>query len=236
VNVTAIDFTSEDPLLAHQNPIVILCKLLHGLAKILQTRARSEDARKAVTFASEAYATAIGEKQTLNRARMCIELSSQYMGAVGVDGLSRYDSEDRPLAFAFEAESIISKIIPDDSNYWKAAVKAHLGKVYLEKSEVQKASAVFDLAQTMIRDIYGAESPLYVKFHQFEVDVLNTKESSDERDSNILKICEENVARLEKVFGAESIYLMRFLYLLYTAKIHEDGDGYLDVLEKMTRL
>jgi hypothetical protein len=29
---------------------------------------------------------------------------------------------------------------------------------------------------------------------------------------------------------------MRFLYLLYTAKIHEDGDGYLDVLEKMTRL
>lgn len=236
MNVNAIDFAAEDPLLIHLNPIVLLGKLLHGLSKILYTRGQTEDACKAVTFASEAYATAVGEKQTLHRARMCIELSNQYMGAIDMNGLTRYDSDDRPLAFAFEAESIITKIIADDSNYWKAAVKAHLGKVYLEKSEVQKASAVFDVAKEMIVEAYGAEAPLYVKFHQFDVDVLNRRDQSDERDKNILKICEENVSCLEKVFGAESIYLMRFLYLLFTAKIHEDGDGYLDVLEKMTRL
>jgi hypothetical protein len=41
---------------------------------------------------------------------------------------------------------------------------------------------------------------------------------------------------MKRHFGKDSIFIMRFLYLLYTAKIHEEGHGYLEVLDDMERL
>ena len=58
---------------------------------------------------------------------------------IGVNGETKYDSEDRPLKYALQSEEIIGKIITESNNYIKAKGKIALAKVHLAKSEVDQA-------------------------------------------------------------------------------------------------
>lgn len=133
VNTEPFDFEVVDPITAHALPIFQLIKATHGLSKLYISRCKIDDSNRAITFASEAYSRVIGSKQTLHRARMCIDFSNQYLHMVDHNGESRYDSDDRPLAFAFEADSLIKTVFTDANNYWRAYSQDNLCKVYTAK-------------------------------------------------------------------------------------------------------
>ncbi len=75
------------------------------------------------------------EDQLLYSAVLNQELSTLFLQKVNHVGASKYDKQDRPLIFAFEAEEIIQRVLGDKPNYILAKSKAHIGKVYIAKGE-----------------------------------------------------------------------------------------------------
>ena len=60
---------------------------------------------------------------------------------------------------------------------------------------------------------------------------------SNERTQLVNEICARNVEISEKFFGANSLYLVRPLYTLYTARLHEEtDDGSSTALNRMAEL
>lgn len=79
----------------------------------------------------------------------------------------------------------------------------------------------------MIIRIYKEEHPLVAKFNQNLVEALNSDAESPDRTARINELCEQSTLISETHFGKDSIYLVRQLYTLYTAKLHEEeGQGY----------
>ena len=81
-------------------------------------------------------------------------------------------------------------------------------------------------AQHYISSAFGNEHPLVAKYNQNLVEAFNLKEESPERTFEITALCTKNVEIAKSHFGENSIYCVRVLYTLFTARLHEPtGEG-----------
>lgn len=80
------------------------------------------------------------------------------------------------------------------------------------------------MAVDQIVKLFTSNHPLTVKFNQYLIEAYNSRPESDERSGIISNLCEENLDICIDHFGPESIYLVRPLYTLFTAQLHNEGD------------
>lgn len=141
------------------------------------------------------------------------------------------------MAFAEKSLSLVESIVdPDTKSYHRAKASVAVGKAYLSKKEKEIAERYFLNAQTEITAIFGVEHPLTAKFNQNLIEAYNLRQESAERTELINSICRKNVEILEQAYGSDHILLIRPLYTLYTATLHEESDASDNVLLKMTQL
>ena len=78
----------------------------------------------------------------------------------------------------------------------------------------------------MISSAFGSEHPLVAKYNQNLVEAFNLKPESPERTLEITALCTKNVEIAKAHFGNNSLYCVRVLYTLFTARLNEaTGDG-----------
>ena len=76
-------------------------------------------------------------------------------------------------------------------------------------------------AQTKISSCFGSEHPLVAKYNQNLVEAYNIKPESAERTLQINQICSKNVEIAQDHYGEKSLYCVRLIYTLFTARLHE---------------
>lgn len=92
-------------------------------------------------------------------------------------------------------------------------------------------------AKSSIAALYTDDHPLSVKFNQNLIEAYNLRPESKERTQLVNEICARNVEISEAFFGKQSLYLVRPLYTLYTARLHEEtDDGSSAALSRMADL
>jgi len=57
------------------------------------------------------------------------------------------------------------------------------------------------------------------------IEAYNLRPESKERTQLVNEICARNVEISDRFFGPNSLYLVRPLYTLYTARLHEETDS-----------
>ncbi len=82
------------------------------------------------------------------------------------------------------------------------------------------------MARNSILVLYKDRHPLVSKFNLHLVEALNATAESSERTQQIIQLVKESTSICEEQFGNESLFLVRHLYTLYTATLHEESrDG-----------
>lgn len=66
---------------------------------------------------------------------------------------------------------------------------------------------------------------MVAKFNQNLIEAYNLKEESKERSVLISNICEKNVEIVKAYYGENSIYCVRLIYTLFTARLHDESDA-----------
>jgi len=108
-------------------------------------------------------------------------------------GAQKYDPNDRPLTYAFEAEEIAQRVLGSEPNYIVAKTKAQIGKVYLVKGEGDKAETIMNQAYDQIVTIFEKTSTLAAKYNQNLVEAYNIRSESQERTDLLCDNCEKIV-------------------------------------------
>ena len=81
------------------------------------------------------------------------------------------------------------------------------------------------MAVDAIKEVYGDDHPLLAcKFNQNCVEALNTRAESTERHKLIAGLCKNSVDISTDHFSSESLFMVRPLYTLYTALLHDESD------------
>jgi len=170
-------------------------------------------------------------------AKVCADKVLMHLQGQNSKGMAVYDAKDRPLAFAFDAERIINSIIPDEHNYLKAKAKLLQAKVYLAKSECEKAEALVISARTHLEKTLTEKHPMIInRVETAWIECLNTRSEGDDRTTDILGCCLECVRVCEEHYGEHNIHLIRPLYTAYTATIHSTQEAKNAVSQKMIDL
>lgn len=129
------------------------------------------------------------------------------------------------------------KNILGEGNYFHAKALSAVGKALLVKGEIEKAEETFRKAQDLVSVKFGASHPLVVKRNADLVEAINMRPETPERGILLNQICEKNVEVLRELYGEGSIYLIRPMYTLYTAKLHEKTTAGADrVITEMVKL
>ena len=68
--------------------------------------------------------------------------------------------------------------------------------------------------------LFSDHHPLAVKFNQYLVETYNAKATGPEVSKIMNDICESNFKILQACYGENSLYNVRTLYTLYTARLH----------------
>ena len=73
-----------------------------------------------------------------------------------------------------------------------------------------------------------------MKYNQSIIESYNLKPESDERTVDIVELCQNNLSLVNNEYGELSLYCIRILYTLFTARLHEEtGEGSQQVLRKL---
>jgi len=219
-----------------------IVKTVSALAKIYIVRHEIEKSQAALGFIEKAIPAITGvegnEANTFLLAKLYQQYSHLYLTLTNQHGAEKYDLEDRPLKFGEKSLDVTKALIPEkESNYVLAKALACVGKAYLVKGEREKAEEFFLQAQTKIQVAFGAETPIAVKYNQNLVEAYNLREETEERAKLLIDITQSNLDICEKIFGKGSIYNIRPMYTLYTAKLHErDSSASQKVLKDLASL
>ena len=117
---------------------------------------------------------------------------------------------------------IIKKISGDDKfNYLRAKGQAAIGKVALIQKRTQEAEDLFKKAQLEITSEYTDMHPLAAKFNQYLVEACNQKSEGVETSKILNDLTEANLNILQSNYGEKSIYNVRAMYTLFTARLHQ---------------
>ena len=138
-----------------------------------------------------------------------------------------YDAQNRPFTIASESRAIIDLIFRDDThNYHKAKAILQVGKAELIKKNQESCEQLFLESKAHITEVFGNSSPLLVKYNQSLIESYNLKPESDERTAQIVEMCQKNLELTATEYGENSLYCVRILYTLFTARLHEEtGKG-----------
>ena len=63
----------------------------------------------------------------------------------------------------------------------KCKVKVALGKVYLQKKEVEKGKLLVEMARDSIIELYSQDHPLVAKYSSSLIEALNSDPETEER-------------------------------------------------------
>ena len=95
-----------------------------------------------------------------------------------------------------------------------------MGKVALIQKRTAEAEGIFRKAQLEITSEYTDMHPLAVKFNQYIVEALNQKSEGLETSKILNDLTEANLSILQSNYGEKSIYNVRSMYTLFTARLH----------------
>lgn len=81
---------------------------------------------------------------------------------------------------------------------------------------------------------FGEKHPIVAKMNQNLIEAFHLTDESEERMKSINDICETNVNIVKASYGEDSLYCVRFMYTLFTARLHEStADGSNQVLSSL---
>ena len=130
--------------------------------------------------------------------------------------------QEKPKTLTKEAFEMVERIIGNSNeyNYLRAKCLGAMGKVALIQKDIAQAEELFKKSQWEITASFGDVHPLAVKFNQYLVETYNLKSQGLETSKLLNDICETNLTILQTCFGDTSIYIVRTMYTLYTARLH----------------
>ena len=117
---------------------------------------------------------------------------------------------------------IITRIAGEDKyNYLRAKGMAAVGKVALIQKRTAEAEDLFKKAQWEVTAEYTDMHPLGAKFNQYLVETYNQKGEGPEISKILNDLTEANLSILQSNYGEKSIYNVRSMYTLFTARLHQ---------------
>ena len=160
-------------------------------------------------------------------ALLKIYLANLYVSQIDNKGQLKSIEQDKPNTLTQEAFDMIERIIGNSNeyNYLRSKSLAAMGKVALIQKNVTQAEELFKKSQWEVTASFGDVHPLAVKFNQYLVETYNLKAQGAEagkllETSKLLNdICDTNLTILQTFYGDTSIYNVRTMYTLYTARL-----------------
>ena len=144
--------------------------------------------------------------------------------------------QERPTTLTKEAFDMIERIINSSTeyNYLRSKCLAAIGKVALIQKNITLAEEMFKKAQWEVTASFGDVHPLAVKFNQYLIETYNLKSQGVETSKILNDISETNLTILQTCYGETSIYNVRTMYTLYTARLHlSTPDGSDKVMQQL---